>query len=237
MVHNRNNESAHSNKQPQHPLLVTEAPLNSLKNREKAAEVLFEQHHVPALFFSVQAVLSLYAAGTTTGMMPYFSGGCTLSTLLTSIFYLSGVVLDVGDGVAHSCPVYEGFVIQGGVKRSDIAGRDVTRDLQHRLRLAGHSFTTSAEFELVRQIKEKCCYVSYAISKDEEMVRTGKFVTMEHRLPDGTKMQLGPEMFRSTELLFDPKLVHSEELGVADLLASSIKLVCWCWESYAKKKN
>ena len=44
----------------QHPVLLTEAPLNPKKNREKAAEVFFETFNVPALYISVQAVLSLY---------------------------------------------------------------------------------------------------------------------------------------------------------------------------------
>lgn len=44
----------------QHPVLLTEAPLNPSKNREKAAEVFFETFNVPALFISMQAVLSLY---------------------------------------------------------------------------------------------------------------------------------------------------------------------------------
>ena len=135
----------------------------------------------------------------------------------------TGVVVDVGDGVTHVCPVYEGFVIPGAVTRSDIAGRDVTRTLRHQLRLRGYNFTTSAELEIVRQIKEQRCYVTYMPQKEEEMVRTGKFDTSEYRLPDGSKLQLGAEMFRPPEILFDPKLCGSEELGVSELLSYSIK--------------
>ena len=68
----------------EHPVLLTEAPLNPRRNREKSAEIFFETFNVPALFVSLQAVLSLYATGRTTG-----------------------VVLDAGDGVTHAVPIYE----------------------------------------------------------------------------------------------------------------------------------
>jgi len=84
----------------QHPVLLTEPPLNPSKNKEQTAQIFFETFNVPALFLSLQAVLSLYASGRTTG-----------------------VVLDVGDGVTHAVPVFEGFTIPTAVYRIDLAGR------------------------------------------------------------------------------------------------------------------
>ena len=91
---------------------------------------MFEHLNVPALWVSMQAVLSLYSSGRTTG-----------------------VVLDSGDGVTHSVPIYEGFAMNHSIQRVDIAGRDITRYLQLLLRKEGHVFRTSAEFEIVRTIK------------------------------------------------------------------------------------
>lgn len=65
------------------------------------------------------------------------------------------MVLDSGDGVSHCVPVYEGFALPHAVLRSDVAGRDVTEHLLLQLRRTGHVFHTSAEREVVRQIKEK----------------------------------------------------------------------------------
>jgi centractin len=69
-----------------HAVLLTEAPLNPYENREKSAELFFEKFNVPALYVELQAILSLYASGRTTG-----------------------IVLDCGDGVTHTVPVYEGM--------------------------------------------------------------------------------------------------------------------------------
>uniref|UniRef100_A0A7N4NIA9 Actin related protein 1A n=1 Tax=Sarcophilus harrisii TaxID=9305 RepID=A0A7N4NIA9_SARHA len=118
----------------EHPVLLTEAPLNPRKNRERAAEVFFETFNVPALFISMQAVLSLYATGRTTG-----------------------VVLDSGDGVTHAVPIYEGFAMPHSIMRIDIAGRDVSRFLRLYLRKEGYDFHSSSEFEIVKTIKERAC--------------------------------------------------------------------------------
>ncbi|KAJ1676634.1 centractin- actin- protein of the dynactin complex, partial [Spiromyces aspiralis] len=129
----------------EHPVLLTEAPLNPLANREQAAQIFFETFNVPAFYTSIQAVLSLYASGRTTG-----------------------IVLDSGDGVSHAVPVYEGFTMPNAIRRIDIAGRDVTSYLQLLLRKAGHSFNTTAEHEVVRLIKEKMCYIALDPAKEEK---------------------------------------------------------------------
>jgi centractin len=66
----------------------------------------------------------------------------------------TGVVLDSGDGVTHSVPIFEGFALPHSVMRSDIAGREVTKYLKLLLRKEGFNFNTTAEFEIVKNIKE-----------------------------------------------------------------------------------
>jgi centractin len=116
----------------EHPILLTEAPLNPFKNRNMMAEIFFEDFGAPKIFFQQQAVLSLYARGQT-----------------------SGVVLDVGDGVCHCTPVFEGYSISNAIQRIDIGGRDITKHLQLLLRRSGYVFHTTTEFEIVRKIKEQ----------------------------------------------------------------------------------
>lgn len=152
-------------------MLLTEPPLNPRSNRDTAAQILFETFNVPALFTSIQAVLSLYASGRTTG-----------------------VVLDAGDGVSHAVPVYEGFAMPSSIRRIDVAGRDVTEYMQLLFRKSGYVFHTSAEKELVRMIKEKTCYVALDPKKEEkEWVQSGgrpNDKIVEYPLPDGNKMKV-----------------------------------------------
>ncbi|TPX36933.1 hypothetical protein SmJEL517_g00914 [Synchytrium microbalum] len=183
----------------EHPVLLTEAPLNPRANREQAAQIFFETFNVPALFMSVQAVLALYASGRTTG-----------------------IVLDVGDGVTHCVPVYEGFAIPNAVRRIDLAGRDVTEHLQLQLRKAGHYFYTSAEKDIVRTIKEKTCYIALNPAKEEKEL-AGRLD--DFTLPDGNVLKLGAERFRAPEILFTPELAGLEYPGIHQLVVDSINKV------------
>ncbi|KAK9457950.1 actin family [Dipodascopsis uninucleata] len=195
-----------------HPVLLTEAPLNPRRNRAKAAEVLFETFNVPAMFVSVQAVLALYASGRTTGL-----------------------VLDAGDGVCHAVPIYEGFAVTNAVRRVDVAGREVTDQLAVLLRKhAGITMHTSAEREIVRQIKEKMCYVAADLRKEEREARKNEMTSVtksagaigsvtklsadEFVLPDGNILRLGAERFRAPEVLFDPSILGLEYPGYPDML-------------------
>ncbi|KAI5851913.1 actin family [Tricharina praecox] len=184
----------------EHPVLLTEAPLNPRTNRDAAAQIFFETFNVPALFMSIQAVLALYASGRTTG-----------------------IVLDSGDGVSHAVPVYEGFAMPAAIRRIDVAGRDVTEHLQVLLRKSGAIFHTSAEKEVVRLIKEKTCFVALDPRKEEkEWAGGGVGRLEEYRLPDGNLLKLGSERFRASEILFDPELIGLEYPGVHQIVVDAI---------------
>ncbi|MEN2495398.1 MAG: actin [Marteilia pararefringens] len=182
-------------------VMLTEAPMNPKRNREKMADVFFTVFEAQGVNIQIQAVLGLYADARTTGM-----------------------VLDSGDGVTHTVPIYEGFAIQNGMHRLNMAGRTTTDALMKNLGEVGVMLSTSAEAEVVRILKEKHCWVAldYEKTMEEYNKDPSKFECLAE-LPDKEIIDLKYSAFKAPECLFKPSMSGVEAQGISEMTLESIK--------------
>ena len=160
----------------EHNVMLTEASMNQKENREKMAQIMFETFKVPGLYIANQGVLSLFSAGKFTG-----------------------IVVESGESVTQFIPIFDGYNLPHAVNRFDFAGRDLTKYLMLLLKETGQRFSTAAEKEIVKAIKEKACFV--ALDFEEEIKSVEPF---DYELPDGTHVIVKDQRIRCTEALFKP---------------------------------
>jgi actin-related protein/tetratricopeptide (TPR) repeat protein len=176
----------------EHPVIIMEESMNPKANREKLMQILFETFSVPACYILTTAVAGMYASGRTTGLS-----------------------VSSGDGVTNIVPVYEGYALPHAILRSSIAGRDVTDYLMKIMTESGYSFTTTAEREIVRDIKEKLTYVKCS---DRDHQGDEKAKDYSYELPDGQTITVSSELHRAPEIMFNPSLTGLEACGLSDLI-------------------
>ena len=180
-------------------VIVTELPINPLDNKIKICEVLFEKIGVNAINIEPQAKLSLFSHGIDTG-----------------------TVLDCGDLISYCIPISNGIILRNNIERLNIGGRNITEYLIKLLNKKGYSFNLISDFEFIKKIKEKLCFVSNDILSDREIEKNTTFFNSFYLLPDGSRIRISNEKFEAPEILFNPYLIGKEVEGIQNLVYKSI---------------
>ncbi|CAH9132053.1 unnamed protein product [Cuscuta epithymum] len=188
----------------EHPVLLTESPLNPKANREKMTEIMFETFQTPAMYVAIQAVLALYISGRTTGM-----------------------VLDSGDGVTCTVPIYEGYALPHAIFRLDFAGCDLTDHLANLFRERSDGYSENFRMlyrfrEFFVDIKEKLAYIAHDFEQELETSKSSSTAEKIYELPDGNKVTMGAELFRCTEPLFKPSMIGMDVAGIHETMHNSV---------------
>ncbi|XP_063169999.1 actin, clone 302-like [Candoia aspera] len=180
-----------------HPVLLTECPLNCKSGREKTTQIMFESFNVPAMYLAIQAVLALFASGRTTGM-----------------------VMDIRHDRMDPVPINEGHAIPHAVLRLDMGGDALTDSLTQMLNERGYRISPG-EKEIVEDIKEKFCYVALDFEK-EMAIAAPSSLEKQYELPDGQVITISTERFRCPEALFRPELLGYMNCGIHETIFDAI---------------
>jgi actin-related protein 2 len=184
----------------EHALSFSETPIANDRSRAEVFEIMFEKFGFKALQCTQQGILVLYSAGITTGL-----------------------AVDSGDGVTHCTPIYDGYSIKKANRHLDVGGREVTENLVRLMQRRGYSFHSSADFELMKAVKEKFCYAAVDYAREKGLSDSTTVLEKSMTLPDGSTCTIGQERFEATEVLFDPNRIGVECEGLSHQIWNSIQ--------------
>ena len=184
----------------ENPVLLTEAPLNPQTNREKTTQIMFEKFNVPSLYLAMQPVLALQSSGRFTG-----------------------TVLDSGDGITYAVPIFDGYAQSDAITRVNVAGRHLTGNLATLLKKRGNSFESTAELDIVRNIKDSLAYVALEYNAELKKAAASLDRNAQYELPDGRVITIVcNERFGCAEALFQPTTFGIQSASIQEATNNAI---------------
>lgn len=141
------------------------------------------------MYLGNQAVLSLFATGRTTG-----------------------TVVDAGDGVTHTVPIFEGYAIPHAIQEINLSGRDLTEFLYKILnqKFPGLIEDSTNTMEVIRNIKESMCIVAQDYDAEMKAAQEHGSIERKYMLPGDKPLILKEERLRCPEILFQPSQAMKE---------------------------
>jgi actin-related protein len=116
-------------------------------------KIIFESFNVPNLYISNSSVLALNSSGRTTGL-----------------------VVDSGSRLTNVVPIYEGYSLPHAIMKMNTAGYDLTNYLLKILSELEMNFSMATEFEVIKDLKEKLCYIAIDFEEEEKMYKNTSFM-------------------------------------------------------------
>ncbi|XP_012933339.2 LOW QUALITY PROTEIN: actin-related protein T1 [Heterocephalus glaber] len=184
-------------KPSEQPVLIIEPSLNPRETQEKTAEIMFEKFNVPAFYLCNHAVATLYTCASVTGL-----------------------VVESGDGVTCTVPIFEGYSLPHAVTKLYVVGKDITEHLIRLLLARGCTYPCIRNKAVVEEIKERLCY--FSLEPEKEPLKRQQEVLTEYVLPDGNIINIGDHLCQVPEVLFSPDQLGIQEPGLSKMVCSSI---------------
>ena len=178
-----------------HPILTSIYPDEQKQAKERIVQIFFETFNVPGFYFSIDSLFSLYGSGKTTGM-----------------------VIDSGFGVTTAVPIIDGYCHSYAHLMMKQGGSDINEYLGNAL---SSQQGLSLSEPVIEEIKKAQAYIALDYQKELKAFEEGTCDPVFYDLPDGTKVRLGSELIKSTELVFNPRINGLKELGIADMVYES----------------
>lgn len=175
-------------------LLFTEPEHCTEAQRERFFEIFFERLDLPAACVILPSVATIYSPG---------------------IASTTGLVLECGDSVSHIVPIYEGFAIRNSIVRFDVSGGDLTTYLGELMNHRGYQFkNTYYDRYILRKMKENVCFVSknFQVDLDTMIAPVGD---RTYEASEVMTVNIGNEMFRCAEALFNPEMVDGKKKRIS----------------------
>lgn len=184
----------------EHPVLIADSAFSPKPQREKMAQIMFETFNVPAFYRASTAVLSMMASGRDTG-----------------------ICVEAGSSDIKIVPIVDRHpLMHAAILSPNMGGGAATDYLMKILTERGYTFTTTAEQEIVRDIKEKLGYVALDYDQEMSIARSSSSVEKDYELPDGQVITLSNERFRCPEMFFQPAMIGTERDGIFNSIYNSI---------------